>query len=59
MGTAEPGWEAAAMFRDTLVARGWTQGGDLHFAEVKDAEHSEHAWAARIGDVLEFLVGRE
>lgn len=59
MGTAEPGWEAAALFRDTLVGRGWTQGGDLHFAEIKGAEHSEKAWAARIGDVLEFLVGRE
>jgi predicted alpha/beta superfamily hydrolase len=59
MGTAEPGWESAALFRDTLVGRGWAQGGDLHFQEVKGGEHSEKAWAARVDRVLEFLVGRE
>lgn len=58
-GTAEPGWEAAPLFRDTLVAAGWTQGVDLEYREYPGAEHGEKAWAARIGDVLKFLVGRE
>ncbi len=58
MGTAEPGWEGVRQLRDALVARGWKAGADLHYLEVEGAEHTEHAWAARIGDVLRFLVGR-
>lgn len=58
MGTAEPGWEAAALFRDTLVGRGWQQGQDLAFHEIAGGEHNEAAWGARIGEVLQFLVGR-
>ncbi len=58
-GTAEPGWEAAPLFRDTLITAGWTLGDDLAYREYPGAEHTEKAWAARIGDVLEFLVGRE
>lgn len=59
MGTAEPGWEVVQYFRDTLVSAGWALGDDLAYREVAGAEHSERAWAARLGDVLEFLVGRE
>jgi predicted alpha/beta superfamily hydrolase len=58
-GTAEPGWETVPLFRDTLVAAGWTLGDDLAYREYPGAEHTEKAWAARIGDVLRFLVGRE
>ena len=58
MGTAEPGWEAVRQLRDTLVGRGWTPGGDLHYAEVPGAEHTEAAWAARIGDVLRWALAR-
>jgi len=57
-GTAEPGWEAAPLFRDALIGRGWTLGRDLAYREIAGATHNEKAWAARIGDVLQFLVGR-
>ena len=56
MGTAEPGWEAIRLFRDTLISKGWKEGDDLAYREVPGAEHAEHAWAARIGDVLEWLL---
>ena len=59
MGTAEPGWEAVRDLRDTLVARGWKPGANLAYHEVPGAEHTEHAWAARIGDVLQWVVGRK
>lgn len=59
MGTAEPGWEVVQIFRDNLVGRGWAQGGDLEYREVPGAGHNEAAWAARIGDVLEWMLGRE
>lgn len=59
MGTAEPGWEVAPLFRDVLVTKGWAQGGDLEYREIPGGQHSEHAWAARIGDVLEWMFGRE
>ena len=58
-GTAEPGWEVVQRLRDLAVARGWTQDADLHYEAVPGAEHSEEAWAARIGRVLQFLVGRD
>jgi predicted alpha/beta superfamily hydrolase len=59
MGTAEPGWEGVRVLRDTLVGKGWKEGADLAYREVTGAEHSEAAWAARIGDVLEWMLGRE
>lgn len=56
-GTSEAGAEVAVgLFRDLLVARGWTQGVDLEYREVAGAKHHEAAWAARIGDVLEWLL---
>ncbi|MEI6106083.1 MAG: alpha/beta hydrolase-fold protein [Opitutae bacterium] len=55
MGTAEPGWETVQVMRDGLVKRGWKPGRDLHYSEIVGAEHSEHAWSARIGDVLKWL----
>ncbi len=59
MGTAEPGREGVQILRDTLVGRGWKLGGDLQYLEVPGAEHSEAAWAARIGEVLKWIVGRK
>ncbi len=59
MGTAEPGWESVRAMRDGLVKRGWKPGKDLHYQEVIGAEHTEHAWAARIGAVLKFLIGKD
>jgi len=58
MGTAEPGWEAIRLLRDALVAKGWQPGTDLAYSEVAGAEHTEAAWAARIGDVLQWILGR-
>jgi len=55
-GTAEPGWEAVPLFRDVLVSRGWTLGDDLECREIAGAGHHEAAWAARIGDVLQWLL---
>jgi len=59
MGTREPGWETVQLMRDALLARGWRDGADLRYHEVPGAEHNEHAWAARIGDVLRYLVGKK
>jgi len=59
VGTAEPGWAVVPLFRDTLVGVGWTQGADLEYREISGGEHNEAAWAARLPDVLRFLVGRE
>lgn len=59
IGTAEPGWEVVSYFRDTLIGAGWTLSENLEYREIPGGEHSEQAWAARLGDVLEFLVGRE
>ena len=58
MGTGEPGWEAIRLLRDALVAKGWQPGADLAYLEIAGAEHTEAAWAARIGDVLQWILGR-
>lgn len=42
-------------FRDVLLQKGWRAEGDLHFELVEGAEHNEAAWAARVGNVLQFL----
>jgi predicted alpha/beta superfamily hydrolase len=56
MGTAEPGWEVIRLFHDTLVAKGWREGADLACREIPGAGHNEAAWAARIGDVLKWML---
>ena len=58
-GTAEPGWEVVGLLRDTLVARGWQPGGDLQYHEAAGGEHTESAWAERLGEVLGFFFPRE
>jgi predicted alpha/beta superfamily hydrolase len=57
-GTAEPGWETVTLLRDSVIGRGWTLGGDLHYAEIAGGEHNEAAWAARLGDVLPWILPR-
>ena len=54
-GTAEPGWEQARELRNRLVERGWKLHKDLEYSEVKGADHSEAAWAARVEPALRFL----
>ena len=41
--------------RDALEAKGWVEGVDLQHWEYPGAGHTESAWAARMGQVLEFL----
>ena len=48
----------ARLLRDALVKKGWRDGQDLTYFEADGAEHSERAWAARIGPMLRFLFGR-
>jgi predicted alpha/beta superfamily hydrolase len=57
MGTAEGrrGLEDARLLKAALVGAGWEIGRDLHYAEYEGATHSEEAWAARVGPVLEWL----
>jgi predicted alpha/beta superfamily hydrolase len=57
----------ARLLRDRMLAKGWRMGNparpedrqaglpDLHYLEDRRADHSERAWAARAGRVLEFL----
>lgn len=54
-GTAEPGWELARELCKYLVDKGWHPGFDLAYLEVKGADHSEAAWAARVEPALRFL----
>jgi predicted alpha/beta superfamily hydrolase len=41
--------------RDGLIDKGWRVGEDLAYSEVEGAEHSEVAWALRVGPMLKFL----
>jgi predicted alpha/beta superfamily hydrolase len=54
-GTNEPGWELARELRNCLIDKGWQLGVDLSYLEVKGANHSEAAWAARVESALRFL----
>jgi predicted alpha/beta superfamily hydrolase len=54
-GTAEPGWEKARALRDLLVEKDWRLYDDLQYVEVKGADHSESAWAKRVGPALRYL----
>lgn len=54
-GTHEPGWEHARSLCEYLIDKGWRLGFDLSYLEVKDADHSEAAWSARVEPALRFL----
>ena len=47
------------MLRDALTEKGWREGLDLRCTVVPGAEHNERAWAARFGDVLQYLFPRD
>ncbi|MEO8683121.1 MAG: alpha/beta hydrolase-fold protein [Vicinamibacterales bacterium] len=57
MGTAEGrrGLDDARLLKAALMGAGWVEGKNLHYAEYEGADHSEGAWAARMGPVLEWL----
>jgi predicted alpha/beta superfamily hydrolase len=40
---------------DALTEKGWREGVDLRCSVATGAGHNEHAWAARFGDVLQYL----
>jgi predicted alpha/beta superfamily hydrolase len=46
------------LLRDALIEKGWRAGVDLCCSVAPGAGHNEHAWAARFGDVLEYLFPR-
>jgi predicted alpha/beta superfamily hydrolase len=54
-GTSEDGWQRAQGLRDRLVLKGWRLESDLIYIEMPGADHSEGAWAARVGPALRFL----
>jgi predicted alpha/beta superfamily hydrolase len=45
----------ARLLKVGLEKQGWVAGEDLHYEEIPGGTHSEGAWAARFGRVLEFL----
>ncbi len=57
MGTAEgrSGLDDARLLKAALVGAGFVEGVDLHYAEYEGGTHSEGAWAARVGPMLEWL----
>src|SRR5437588_901676 len=54
-GTREQGWERAQGLLKRLIEKGWRLGEDLIYAEIEGGDHSEGAWAARVGPALRFL----
>ncbi len=54
-GTNEPGWERARTLRDALLEKGWRLEDDLQYTEIEGGDHSEAAWATRVGPMLRFL----
>jgi predicted alpha/beta superfamily hydrolase len=47
------------MLKNALLRLGWTRRVDFEYLEAQDADHSERAWALRIGPALEFLFPPE
>jgi len=45
----------ARALKALLLEKGWADGDDLRYVEARGAPHSEAAWAARIGPILEYL----
>ncbi len=45
----------ADLLHRRLQLRGWKDGTDLRYLRVEGGVHTEDAWAARFGEVLEFL----
>jgi len=57
MGTAEGarGLDDARLLKAALVGAGFVEGQDLHYGEFEGATHTEGAWAARAGAMLQWL----
>lgn len=49
--------QRARRLAELFAAAGLSEGRDFRFLAVKDGHHNEHAWAARLDQVLTFLFG--
>ena len=49
----------ARLLESALVKKGWKLEKDLKYFEAQGAEHNEHAWASRVGPMLEFLFPKK
>ncbi len=63
MGTAEGSNSSRYLqdtrdLRDALICKGWREGDDLRYVEVAGGNHSEDAWADRIGTTMQYLFPR-
>jgi len=47
--------QGARRLREALEAKGWEEGRDLAYHEVRGARHDEASWGARAGRALSFL----
>ncbi|HYO56386.1 alpha/beta hydrolase-fold protein [Archangium sp.] len=47
--------EDTRLLREALVGKGWVLDTDLKYTEVEGGKHNEKAWAARFGNILEYL----
>jgi enterochelin esterase-like enzyme len=45
--------------REWLLKQGLVEGQDFKMRKYEGAEHSEAAWRARVGDQLDWLLGRD
>lgn len=61
VGTGEGGGTLynVRMLKNALLRLGWRRGEDFEYLEAPGADHSEAAWALRIGPALEFLYPPE
>jgi len=51
--------DGARLLKKTLIRKGWGEGKNFKYFEAEGAEHNEKAWAARVGQILEFLFPRK
>ncbi len=56
VGTVKDGLENTQAVRKKLLELGWQEGPTLGYLEVKGADHSEKAWAARAPLALQYLL---
>ncbi len=53
---SDDGMADTLLARDTLLSNGWTVGPDFQYFLAEGGTHSEHAWSARLDQVLRFLL---
>jgi predicted alpha/beta superfamily hydrolase len=48
----------ARALKRLLVKKGWRLGKNLEYREIQGGQHTEYAWAERVGPLLKFLFPR-